>query len=89
MDEEDQHTLNKYGNLDWENLAKVLAKAKQDISLDYEILNKLENNAEEVLSTVYNQACELENLILRVTVRQTDSHEGNQSNTDYKIQRRG
>ena len=61
----DSHALNKYGDFNWDNFARILAKADQEISLDYEILYKFENSPEEVLNIVYNQACELENLILK------------------------
>ncbi len=34
----DAHTLNKFGNINWDNIAKKLAKAPEDICLDYELL---------------------------------------------------
>lgn len=61
----DLHTLNKYGNINWEEIAQKLAKAPRDIALDYEMLMRAHNNEtqEEVLKIVYKQACELENMI--------------------------
>ncbi len=61
----DFHTLNKYGSINWKEIAKKLAKAPRDIVLDYEILMRVHNNEkqEEVLKIVYKQACELENMI--------------------------
>lgn len=61
----DLHTLNKYGNINWNEIAKKLSKIPREISLDYEILmiahkNESEN---EVLSETYKQACELEKMI--------------------------
>ena len=34
----DDHTLNKYGNIDWDKLAQKLADLKHDVNLDYELL---------------------------------------------------
>lgn len=61
----DMHTLNKYGNIDWNNIAKKLAKVDYALNLDYEVLMiyRKEETAEEVLKEVYSQACELEKLI--------------------------
>ena len=60
----DQHTLNKFGNINWKEIAKKL-KGHEDISLDYEILYRAKNNLTEkdVLAIVKNQADELERLI--------------------------
>ena len=60
----DLHTLNQFGTINWELLAKRL-KGK-DVSLDYEIFmnNKPNISAEECLKEVKKQADELENLIL-------------------------
>lgn len=60
----DQHTLNKFGNINWKAIAKKL-KGHEDISLDYEILYRAKNNLTEkdVLAIVKNQADELERLI--------------------------
>ena len=65
MGKRDEHTLNKYGNVDWENFAKRLSKLNPDINLDYEILMHTRHCEyyEEVLSEVYTQACELEQMI--------------------------
>ena len=61
----DMHTLNKYGNIDWENLANKFSEVDFPLSLDYEIMMSYRKNetAEEVLKEVYSQACELEKLI--------------------------
>lgn len=63
--DKDLHTLNKYGDIDWDEIAKKLAQVPREINLDYEILLKAHKNEteEEVLSEVYKQACELENMI--------------------------
>ena len=67
----DQHTLNEFGTIDWDNLAKKLSKRKnvlEDISLDYEISNKsiaVHNDCEECLKKVKRQADELEEKILK------------------------
>lgn len=62
---DDEHTLNKYGNIDWDMLAKKLAKCNE-VNLDYEmILYTRENETpKEVLDECYKQACELEKMIL-------------------------
>ncbi len=61
----DMHTLNKYGNINWDEIAKKLAKIDYPLNLDYETLMVYHNNEtpEEVLSEVFKQACELEELI--------------------------
>ena len=63
--EKDEHTLKKYGNIDWEDFAKRLAKINPDINLDYEILMQTRHGerAEEVLQETYKEACELEKMI--------------------------
>ncbi len=65
MGEKDEHTLNKYGNVDWEAFAKRLAKLNPNINLDYEILMHTRHceSASDVLKEVYEQACELEKMI--------------------------
>ncbi|MBQ3503024.1 MAG: hypothetical protein IJA72_05140, partial [Clostridia bacterium] len=64
MGDRDAHTLNKYGDIDWDVIAKQLAKLKFDGSLDYELLCPTGNeNCEEVAREVYRQACELEGKI--------------------------
>ena len=65
---QDQHTINKFGTINWDNLAKKLAKLDiDDISLDYEILMYGGEKApeDEVLKETYNQAVELEKMILK------------------------
>ena len=61
----DMHTLNKYGNIDWEEVALKLSKIKQPLNLDYEVLMCYRKNetAQEVLAEVYKQACKLEKTI--------------------------
>lgn len=64
---DDLHTLNKFGTIDWENVAQKLANCNQ-VSLDYELLmhtKKSNVSAEETLKECYKQACELENMILK------------------------
>lgn len=66
MGEVDEHTLNKYGNIDWGNIASNLASANPAINLDYEILmygkskdDKKKETAENVLRETYQQALRL------------------------------
>lgn len=61
----DMHTLNKYGNINWEEIAKKLAKVPNELNLDYEVMMTYRQNEtpKDVLKEVYNQACELETLI--------------------------
>lgn len=63
----DMHTLNKYGSIDWDDIALKLSKLKNSINLDYEVLMCYRKNetAKEVLQEVYKQACELEKLIVK------------------------
>lgn len=65
MGKRDEHTLNKYGNVDWEAFAKRLAKLNPNINLDYEIMMCTRHceRANDVLEEVYKQACELEEMI--------------------------
>ena len=65
MGQKDEHTLNKYGNIDWDKFAQRLAKINPNINLDYEILMHTRHGEKpkEVLQQVYEQACELEKLI--------------------------
>lgn len=61
----DQHTLNQFGNINWEAIAKSLAKYTP-VSLDYELLLYSKPNnltEEEVLKLCYQNACELEEKI--------------------------
>ena len=61
----DMHTLNKYGNINWKEVAKRLAKVENELNLDYEVMMiyRKDETPEEVLNEVYKQACELEKLI--------------------------
>lgn len=63
--DKDSHTLNKYGNIDWDKLAKKLSKCNE-VNLDYELLmhEKNKENQEEILMQCINQARELEEKIL-------------------------
>lgn len=60
--DKDSHALNKYGNIDWESLAKC-----PEVSLDYELLlvDKRGESEMETLTMCYKQACELEKMIDR------------------------
>ena len=62
---DDMHTLNKFGSIDWNNIAKKLSKCKE-VNLDYELLMcaKRDCSAQEALNECYKQACELERKIL-------------------------
>ena len=64
---EDQHTLNKYGTINWDEIAEILASLDHEINLDYEILMHYRQNEtpEEVAEETYRQSCELEKLILK------------------------
>lgn len=61
----DMHTLNKYGNINWEEIAKKLSNVGNDLNLDYEVMMAYRKNEtpKEVLNEVFSQACELEKLI--------------------------
>lgn len=61
----DMHTLNKYGSIDWENIATQLAKIDYPLSLDYEMLLTYSKGEtpEQVLKETYKQACKLEKMI--------------------------
>ncbi len=63
----DMHTLNKYGNIDWEDIAKKLAKIKYPLNLDYEVMMVYRKNetSQETLKQVFSQACELEKMIMK------------------------
>ena len=64
MGDKDAHTLNRFGNIDWEELAKKLARCPK-VNLDYELLMKEKCNLSrgEVLKECFNQAAELEKMI--------------------------
>ena len=61
----DEHTLNKFGTIDWDEIAKRLAALPEEISLDYEML--MYNNhgvaMEDCLTETYRQAAKLEEKI--------------------------
>ena len=60
----DAHTLNRYGNIDWNDVAMNLAKIDFKGSLDYEVLCPGDElTCEQVASEIYKQACELDKLI--------------------------
>ena len=61
----DMHTLNKYGNINWNNIAKILAEINYPLNLDYEVMMAYRKDEipNKVLKEVFSQACELENLI--------------------------
>lgn len=60
----DAHTLNRYGNIDWDDVAKNLAKINYNGSLDYEVLCPGDElNCEQTAREIYKQACELDKLI--------------------------
>ena len=63
---DDMHTLNKYGNIDWDNIARGLAKCNE-VNLDYELLMYVKGKVgpKEALDECYKQACELEGLIYK------------------------
>ena len=66
----DDHTLNKYGNIDWDEVAKKIAKYNKDIYLDYEMLMHYktdDDTLESVLEETFLQAKELEEKILAIT----------------------
>ena len=64
MGKSDDHTLNVFGTIDWEELAKKLAKLPP-INLDYELLMNFNDGftAEQVVDTCVKQAKELQFLI--------------------------
>ena len=60
----DAHTLNRYGNIDWDNIAKNLAEINYKGSLDYEVMCPGDElDCEQTAREVYKQACELDKLI--------------------------
>lgn len=64
MGNKDAHTLNCYGNINWEEIAKKLAKCPS-VNLDYELLmkEKQDLSAQEVINKCFKQAVELEKMI--------------------------
>ena len=63
---DDLHTLNKYGNIEWEDVARGLSKCNE-VNLDYELIMHVKGkfDAKGALEECYKQACELENMILK------------------------
>ena len=61
----DDHTLNKYGTINWDCLAKKLAEVHFDGSLDYEMIMyyKQDETSFDVAKEVFKQAQELEKMI--------------------------
>ena len=61
----DMHTLNKYGTIDWQQVAQKLAKINRPLNLDFEVLMcyRKKETPQQVLAEVYKQACKLEKLI--------------------------
>lgn len=61
----DNHTLNKYGTINWDNFAKKIAEFN-DINLDYELLmyKRCDDSEEVVLEECIKQARELEKKIM-------------------------
>ena len=63
----DEHTLNKFGTINWEKIAKKISKLDlSNISLDYEMIMNNKNNTDEneCLDETIKQANELEKMIL-------------------------
>ena len=64
---QDEHTLNRFGTINWHSIAKKLAKLDtSNLVLDYETLmygHRNEVELSECLSEIYRQPEELENLI--------------------------
>ena len=66
MGQSDEHTLNRFGNINWNKIAQTLATINtENISLDYEMIMHTKNGTsmEECVTETYKQAVELENLI--------------------------
>lgn len=63
--DDDNHTLNKYGTINWDEMAKKLARLENDVNLDYELLfnKKCPETMEEVATIAIEQAKELEEKI--------------------------
>lgn len=61
----DDHTLKKYGSIDWQTFAKKLKKINYNGNLDYEMLMnyRTNENIKDVANEVFIEACELEKLI--------------------------
>ena len=79
--ERDEHTLMKYGTIDWNRIAKQLAKTPVEI-LDYELLSKNLSSVmtgDEALKQAYNELCELEKKILKYKEQKTISSTKNKA----------
>lgn len=65
MGEKDDHTLYRYGSIDWNKFAKKLKEINYKGNLDYEILMNIRKNESsiEVAKEVLNQAQEFEKII--------------------------
>jgi len=61
----DMHTLNKYGNINWNKIAEKLSKVNNEINIDYEVMMVYRKNetSKEVLFEVNKQADELIDMI--------------------------
>lgn len=61
----DEHTLNRFGTINWEELAKKLALLPNDVVLCYEMLMHSRHDVlmEDCLSETFRQANELEKMI--------------------------
>ena len=61
----DDHTLNKYGTINWKKIAEKLAKINFNGSLDYEMIMyyRTDETSQQVLLEVFEQAKELEQMI--------------------------
>lgn len=69
----DMHTINKYGTINWNIIAKKLANVPREINLDYEILMRARTTETEqdVLQIVYKQACQLEAMIQKYKTKKS------------------
>ncbi len=67
MGKADEHTLNRFGTINWDKIAKTLASIDRDISLDYEMImySKHGVGMEECVTETFQQALELEAKILQ------------------------
>lgn len=74
----DMHTLNKYGNIDWYEVAKRISKVGNDVSLDYETLMcyRTDETANDVLKEVFAQANELNDMIMKIKGKTKAKNEG-------------
>lgn len=63
---DDEHTLNRFGTINWDEIARKLALLPNKVSIDYEMLMYNNHNVpmQECLNETYKQAVELEKKIL-------------------------